>query len=302
VGWVILPWAADLDGDGDVDDDDFAVFKQCYKGSGNEPNSYAGGLGWIADLDCDGDVDGSDYVLFAHCYNGPGNAPRHPMPDTLTAVVLLGSMAQSRVGNPYFFTGRELDLFDFSDANTPQHFTDDVYRLQLYHFRARTMDPVLGRFGQRDLLGTEGNQRYLSDHDEQYGDGVNLYEYVQSTPVNAVDPYGLKVYSYEACCAGKKYDVREKCCEDDKLVDKVTIWQCKRPAQVLWGLIPHCYVCCDGANSNCFSTGPHMTSPGKVKPESSPTGTCSSQKVCPRQKDKKCKNPTADKPYTFCSN
>jgi len=202
VGWVILPWAADLDGDGDVDDDDFAVFKQCYKGSGNEPNSYGGGRGWIADLDCDGDVDGSDYVLFAHCYNGPGNAPRHPMPDTLTAVVLLGVMAQSRVGNPYFFTGRELDLFDFSDANTPQHFTDDVYRLQLYHYRARFLLPDWGRFGQVDPLG--------------YFDGMNLYEYVMCAPTVDTDPTGLM----SVCECTKKLKDLEKDPDVDKVMQR----------------------------------------------------------------------------------
>jgi len=116
----------------------------------------------------DGDVDGSDYVIFVHCHNGPGDPPRWRSPGTdpndpnVPPIVLLGSMVESRVGNPYFFTGRELDLFDFSDANTPQHFTDDVYRLQLYHFRARTMDPVLGRFIQRDPIG--------------YDDGMGLYD------------------------------------------------------------------------------------------------------------------------------
>jgi len=116
------------------------------------------------------------------------------MPDTLTAVVLLGVMAQSRVGNPYFFTGRELDLFDFSDANTPQHFTDDAYRLQLYNYRTRTMDPVLGRFGHRDPIGGAEELGFVYDVHDQYRDGINPYEYVRSNPFSAVDPSGL------CCC------------------------------------------------------------------------------------------------------
>jgi RHS repeat-associated protein len=67
--------------------------------------------------------------------------------------------SSSRVGNPFTFTGRELD------AETG-----------LYHFRARTYDPAEGRFKQRDPLGYVG--------------GWNLYEYVQSSPTMGVDPEG----------------------------------------------------------------------------------------------------------------
>jgi RHS repeat-associated protein len=174
---AMLPWAADLDGDGDIDDDDLAIFKQCYNGSGNEPNSYANGLGWLADLDGDGDVDGSDYVLFSHCYNGPGNTPRCPMPDAPSPVVSLGSMPTSRVGNPYFFTGRRLDVFDIHDAGTPHHFTDDYAGLTLYDYPRRTREPSLGRFTQRDPAGYTG--------------GAGLYEYVRSNPIVGLDPLGL---------------------------------------------------------------------------------------------------------------
>jgi RHS repeat-associated protein len=69
--------------------------------------------------------------------------------------------SSSRVGNPFTFTGRELD------AETG-----------LYHFRARTFDPAEGRFKQRDPLG--------------YVDGFNLYEYVGSRPTWFVDPFGLE--------------------------------------------------------------------------------------------------------------
>ena len=65
----------------------------------------------------------------------------------------------SHVGNPFTFTGRELD------AETG-----------LMHFRARYYDPLKGRFLQRDPLG--------------YVDGMNLSEYVRSNPVNRRDPFG----------------------------------------------------------------------------------------------------------------
>jgi hypothetical protein len=63
---------ADMDGDGDVDHDDFAIFQRCYTGSG---------LGPVA-LECrcldrpeplvpDGDIDEVDFVAFLKCVSGP---------------------------------------------------------------------------------------------------------------------------------------------------------------------------------------------------------------------------------------
>ncbi|WP_397402189.1 RHS repeat-associated core domain-containing protein [Phenylobacterium sp.] len=47
---------------------------------------------------------------------------------------------------------------------------------QLYHYRARAYDPVMGRFLQTDPIG--------------YDDGPNIYAYVGGDPVNANDPAG----------------------------------------------------------------------------------------------------------------
>jgi len=174
---AVLPRAADFDGDGDVDGDDLSVFDAAYKESGNEPN---GVRGWRADLDGDGDVDGSDYLLFADAYNGSGVAPRGEMS------LQSGSMVVSRVGNPFFFTGRRLDVMDKQDAGTPHHFTDDYAGLQLYDYRARTMDPVLGRFGQREPLDGK-------DHPgQQYQESQDPFEYVRSSPMVWVDWEGQK--------------------------------------------------------------------------------------------------------------
>jgi RHS repeat-associated protein len=178
---AMLPFAADLDGDGAVDNEDLAIFKQCYRGSGNEPNTY-GGLGWMADLDGDGDVDGSDYVSFAHCWNGPGNEPRCPMPDAPSPILSLGSMATSRTGNPYFFTGRHLDILNVHDANTPHHLTDDYGGLTLYDYRRRTLDPAQGRFLQVDPV--------------PHLDGPNPYEGIRSSPIRWVDPRGTEAQGW----------------------------------------------------------------------------------------------------------
>ena len=60
----------------------------------------------------------------------------------------------------YIFTGRQID---------PE--------TALYYYRARYYHPRLGRFMSRDPI--------------LYGDGMNIYGYVQSNPANLFDPFGL---------------------------------------------------------------------------------------------------------------
>jgi RHS repeat-associated protein len=70
----------------------------------------------------------------------------------------------SAKGLKYLFTGRELDNLD---GNT----------MKLYYYRARTYDPLFGRFLQRDPI--------------EYMGGMSLYEYVGSHSQVYIDPYGL---------------------------------------------------------------------------------------------------------------
>ena len=66
----------------------------------------------------------------------------------------------SVLGNPIRYTGR------FYDETTG-----------LYDNRLRNYHPVLGRFIEPDPIGPAG--------------GINLYAYVNSNPINFIDPLGL---------------------------------------------------------------------------------------------------------------
>jgi RHS repeat-associated protein len=65
----------------------------------------------------------------------------------------------SAIGNPWAFTGRQLDE-----------------ETALYYYRARVYDSGKGRFLQRDP--------------KKYANGLNLYEYAKSSPENLLDPSG----------------------------------------------------------------------------------------------------------------
>jgi RHS repeat-associated protein len=67
---------------------------------------------------------------------------------------------KSSIGNNILFQGREYD---------PE--------LNLYYFRARYYDPIMGRFLQTDPMG--------------YADSMNLYQAFNMNPYNFADPWGL---------------------------------------------------------------------------------------------------------------
>ncbi|MGB9625675.1 MAG: S8 family serine peptidase, partial [Phycisphaerae bacterium] len=62
----------DLDGDGDVDLNDFARFQACFNGPNRSPTALCAAP---ADFDNDADVDLSDFAVFQSCFNGPNQPP-----------------------------------------------------------------------------------------------------------------------------------------------------------------------------------------------------------------------------------
>jgi len=78
-------------------------------------------------------------------------------------------LAQSAIGNPYLFTGREYDQ-----------------ETGLYNFRSRYMDPAAGRFISRDSIGAWGDQASMG----------NPNTYAGNNPWTLTDPMGKGTAEY----------------------------------------------------------------------------------------------------------
>jgi RHS repeat-associated protein len=105
-------------------------------------------------------VNASGSVVERYEYDAYGNA--HIMDSSYV------SRTTSNYGNSYLFTGRILDTLDNGS-------------LKIQYSRNRYYHPRLGRWLTQDPLG--------------YVNGMSLYEYCTSNPVNLMDPYGLCISS-----------------------------------------------------------------------------------------------------------
>jgi RHS repeat-associated protein len=108
-------------------------------------------------------------------------------------------LSSSAINNRYTYTGREWDQ-----------------TLGLYHFRARWMSGLAGRFMGRDPIEFEGSQ-------------WNLYEFVSSRVTVAIDPFGMK---WKLVPAGQgRCDVtsRETPCGDARKNGRVCNYHCYCP-------------------------------------------------------------------------
>ncbi|MCP4592281.1 MAG: hypothetical protein GY842_16230 [bacterium] len=138
----------------------------------------------VADFNFDGVVDIADVLLIPRRFGDPC-AHKAPFFDrdgdgdiggTDRNMALESPPAEneeipaSRLGNPYFFTGRRVDMFPDAAVGL-----GDVHQIQ--YNRARSYDLTHGRWLQRDPAG--------------YMDGMNLYQYLRSRPTFLLDPSGM---------------------------------------------------------------------------------------------------------------
>ncbi|MCK4659889.1 MAG: hypothetical protein KAV82_10250 [Phycisphaerae bacterium] len=162
--------SCDLDQDGDLDLFDVFGFQACI-------NSNGPMCRFVYDVDRDGDVDLSDYAVFEEFLLGPTDWPPTTTP------------RPSRYGNPFMWTGQRYDPVTGQTL-----------------FLARTYSPELGRFLQRDPLGPldSTGEPYFGEPGSapsigsplvaavsEYLSAFNLYLYVNASPINGTDPFGL---------------------------------------------------------------------------------------------------------------
>ncbi len=108
-------------------------------------------------------------------YDGPDlSNPRYLQADERGSIVAVGYGGGNVTINTY-------DEFGIPGANNTGRFgyTGQTWysEIGLYNYKARIYSPTLGRFMQADPIG--------------YGDGLNMYNYAHSDPINGSDPLGL---------------------------------------------------------------------------------------------------------------
>jgi RHS repeat-associated protein len=148
----------DADGDGDLDLRDFANLQVCFDPSGTETTQACLDVHDFDTADAsDGDIDLDDFHRFAECFRG-----LFVTPDQACGLPLRRSTPPP--SGTFTLHGRPID--HLADGHT------------LLDFRARSYDPALGRWLQRDPSG--------------FADGPSLYDAFRANPLRYTDPLGLQ--------------------------------------------------------------------------------------------------------------
>jgi len=159
----------------------------------------------------------------------------------------------TEAGNPYYFTGRRVDVLD--DEN-----------LTLQYSRNRYYEYDTGQMLMHDPVNNI-NGRIVG-----YIDGMNLYEYVRSNPINKYDPYGLcpsnqdqKVDKTKVCCvygqsepmSGNvmKGTIKYEIISNPSL--KEPMYACRCYARKIFSLVHH--IAIKARYEDCGKCGPDIT-------------------------------------------
>jgi RHS repeat-associated protein len=126
-------------------------------------------------------TNSSGNVVEAYDYDAYGNTLMYSGPGTDGLWFTNDDVATAQPACEFLFTGRQYD------AET-----------EIYFYRARYYQPGLGRFLGRDPL---------------YGFGRNLYQYVLSSPLKFMDPFGLApvIGAVVPCDPGDIADATQQC-------------------------------------------------------------------------------------------
>jgi len=161
-------------------------------------------------------------------------------------------LSSSSISNRYTYTGREWDG-----------------TIGLYHFRARWMSGLTGRFLTRDPIATvknltrEGDLGYLRKPPTIDFDilmqALNLFQYVGSSPFSRVDPSGLLFgFSYGNFCGwdergqgGPPIDFLDRACKRHDQC-QATWWSCN-PYHIFKCSLDLCLDADDAVTRGCAS-------------------------------------------------